>query len=70
MIEVYPVGSRVAIDKEIQATVVAVSLRGDAGCVCYHVEWWDGRKIESREFDGSRVTPGQKGVTPIKVGFH
>jgi hypothetical protein len=77
MLEVYPIDSIVAIDVDmgksdaVQGKIISVCLRGSPAkpCVCYCVEWWDGRKIECREFDAFRVTPGQKGVTPINVGF-
>jgi hypothetical protein len=70
VITIYPVGSTVLIDKEIHGVIVRVSLVSIENTVCYSVEWWDGRKIESRDFDAFRVSPGQKGVQPIRVGFH
>ncbi len=67
---VYPVGSKVLIDREVPGTIVAISLRGEKHAICYSVEWWDNRKIECREFDEFRVSPGLKGVQPVAVGFH
>ncbi len=67
---VYPVGSKVLIDREVPGTIVAISLRGLNHAVCYSVEWWDNRKLECREFDEFRVFPGERGVEPMRVGFN
>ena len=81
MIEVYSPGSQVEIDAfplrstlaspPIHGTIVSVALRGGVGTLqtCYAVEWWDGRKIECREFDAYRVTPYQTGIKTVRVGF-
>lgn len=68
-ITVYPVGSWVTLDDDVPGVIVAVTLRGIRNDVCYMIEWWDGREMKSREFDAFRVSPGQKGVQPVTIGF-
>jgi hypothetical protein len=70
MITLYPVGSTVAIDHDIPAIVTSITLSGEEHAIRYLCEWWDGLKCVSEWFGDYRVSPGQHGVQPIRVGFY
>ncbi len=57
MIEIFPIGSEVLVDKEIPAIIVAVEIRGVRGLVTYQCTWWDERKRCSEWLTEAEIVP-------------
>ena len=69
MIEVYPVGTGVLLDEDVEAKVVTVALH-DGNYVQYECAWWSGQSRSREWFSESDILEIVDSKSQKKIGFH
>jgi len=67
-IEVLPIGENVKIGGEIEATIIAISIRGLNSTISYECQWVSKLEIKNQWIDEIMIKP-DNGVKKIKIGF-
>lgn len=57
LLDVIEIGSFVTLDKDIPATVTAISIRSKAHAVSYECTWWDERNRKTEWVTPEEVQP-------------
>jgi uncharacterized protein YodC (DUF2158 family) len=69
MIEVYPVGTVVLLEEDVEAKVITVSLH-DGDYVQYECAWWSGQSRSREWFSEGDILKIVDVKKKRKIGFH